>query len=247
VLQLFPHARAHIAPGHVVDGENSHGHAPIGQRLVDLFGRRTVLDEKLRLVHVREHHPVAHEPRPVADDDPDLLQLLAEAERGGDDLRFGGFATHDFEQPHDVCRTEEVQSRDAALSRRDGRNLVDIERGRVRGENSARFREAVDARKDRLLQRHLLEDGFDDQVRVFQTADEPGNDPRHPLFDLRPGKASTGDGRIVVPPHRGDPGVERLRRGVIQHHRQPRICARHRNAAPHRPSTDDADLLNRRA
>ena len=81
LVQLLTHAPRDVEAAHVVDGEDPHRHTPVGERAIDLLGRRAFLDEELRLVHVGEHHPVADEPGPVADDDADLAEPLGQRQR----------------------------------------------------------------------------------------------------------------------------------------------------------------------
>ena len=81
LIELLPHAPGDVNAGHVVDGEDAHRHAEVGQRTIDLLGRRAVLDQELRLVHVREHHAVTDEARRVARDHADFAEPLRNRER----------------------------------------------------------------------------------------------------------------------------------------------------------------------
>ena len=61
MLVFLLDAPVEIDAAHVVDGEDAHGHAEIGERAVDLRGRRAFFDQELRFAHVREHHAIADE------------------------------------------------------------------------------------------------------------------------------------------------------------------------------------------
>ena len=110
VAERLAHARADVEAGHVVHREHAHRHAEVRQRAVHLRRRRPLLDEELRLVHVREHQPVAHEARAVADDDPELAHALREGQRRHQHVEAGARSAHDLEQPHDRRRAEEMQA-----------------------------------------------------------------------------------------------------------------------------------------
>ena len=58
-------------------------------------------------------HAIADESAAVADQHADLAQLLRKLHAGGDHFGAGGFAAHDFEQPHHVRGAEEVRADDA--------------------------------------------------------------------------------------------------------------------------------------
>src|SRR5712691_2900551 len=65
-------APADIEPRQVLHGERAHGEAEIVDDLVDLLGRRALLDEELRLAEIRVEHAVADEAVAVTRQHPDL-------------------------------------------------------------------------------------------------------------------------------------------------------------------------------
>ena len=69
---VLKHARTEIEAAHVIDREDAHGHAPAGERGIDLGGRRAFFDEQLRLAHIRKHHAIADESVRVAHQHADL-------------------------------------------------------------------------------------------------------------------------------------------------------------------------------
>ena len=140
LIELLPHPPRDVHAGHVVHGEDAHRHAEVGQRAIDLLGRRAILDEKLRFVHVGEHHPVADEPRRVSGDDADLAEALGDRQRRGQRPRGRGRAADDLQQPHHVRGAEEVEPDDLLRPLRHRGDLIDVERGGVRGEDRVRLR-----------------------------------------------------------------------------------------------------------
>src|SRR2546429_3262003 len=94
-----------------------------------------LFQQKYRLPHVRMEHAVAHEAATVADQHADLAELLGKLHTSGDDFLAGCFASNDFQQAHDVRGTEEMRPDDKRRPTGRGCNLVDIQGGRVAGEN----------------------------------------------------------------------------------------------------------------
>ncbi len=97
-------------------------------RLVDLLGKRALLQHQLDLPGAPRGHPVADEPVANTDGNADLAQSLANHKRCLQGLRRGRRAAHDFEQAHDIRRTEEVHADDAPGSSSGARDLIDIQR-----------------------------------------------------------------------------------------------------------------------
>ena len=151
-----------------MSGQRAHGHAEIVERLVDCFDAGAFFHQEHRFAHVGMEHAIAHEAAAVAHQHADLAQLFRELHAGGDHFFAGGFATHDFEQPHDVGRAEEMGADDGRGPRGDGRDLVDVQRGRVAGQDRARLAHAVELAEDFLLQRHAFEDRLDHHVRLAE-------------------------------------------------------------------------------
>src|SRR5438034_6675499 len=116
--------------------------------------------------HVRMEHAVAHEAATVADQHADLAELLGKLHTSGDDFLAGCFASNDFQQAHDVRGTEEMRPDDKRRPTGRGCNLVDIQGGRVAGENGTGLADLVELRKDLFLERHAFENRFDDQIHT---------------------------------------------------------------------------------
>ena len=188
LVQLLAHAPGDVEPAHVVHGEDAHRHAPVGERLVHLRRRGAVLGEELRLVHVGEHHPVADEPGAVADDHADFAEALGQRLGGGDRLGRGGRAAHDLDQPHHVGRAEEVGADDRLRPLRHAGQRVDVERGRVGGEQRAGTGHGVELRQHLLLERHALEHGLDDDVGAGRSR------PRPTCVEIRPMRSAADSG-----------------------------------------------------
>jgi hypothetical protein len=79
LIELLAHAPGDIDAGHVVDREDSHRHAEVGERAIDLLRRGAILHEELRLVHVGEHHAIAHKPGQLPTTTPTLPSRFATA------------------------------------------------------------------------------------------------------------------------------------------------------------------------
>ena len=117
------------------------------------------------------HHAIADEAIADLRQHRRLAQRLGEIHDGADRRRRGLRRAHDFEQRHDVRRREEVHADHVlrAVGRRG--DLLDVQRRGVGREHGARA-----SRRDRacakilVLQRHVLEDGFDDHVRSRKVA-----------------------------------------------------------------------------
>jgi hypothetical protein len=96
-----------------------------------------------------------------------------------------------------------------------------------------------------LLDRHGLEHGFDDQVRVLDVL-EPDHavDQAHALGRRIGGNAAARRGRLVVLLHHAHAALELLLAGLDQRHRDTGIGERHRDAAAHGAGADDGDPLD---
>ncbi len=94
--------------------------------------------------------------------------LLRERHAGRQHIVRRLFRAHDFQQLHDVGRTEEVQTDDILRSLRRCRDRVDVLVGGVRCEDRARLTRLIEAREDRLLELGILEYRFDDEIGIGQ-------------------------------------------------------------------------------
>ena len=96
------------------------------------------------------------------------------------------------------------------------------------------------SRERRLLQLHVLEHGFDDDVDLIEAViGRRRRDERQRLFERLGRHASLRDRRFVVPADRRQAAIEGCVIDLLQQHRDPGICIRHRDAAAHRPGADD--------
>ena len=105
-------APADVEPREIAGGERSHGHAEIGERLIDGFDAGAFFDQKLRLAAVRAEHAIADKAAAIADEHADFAEVSRKLHAGGDHFLAGGFAADDFEQTHHVRRAEEMRADD---------------------------------------------------------------------------------------------------------------------------------------
>ena len=101
--------------------------------------------------------------------------------------------------------------------RRRRRDLVDVERRGVDGQDRAGLGDLVDFGEDLLLQRHVFEDSFDDDVGLFEPVVSRAaaviSAIRWSISLLR--KAALLDGVLVVLADRGHAAIERLLRRLF--------------------------------
>ena len=130
-------------------------------------------------------------PGPLPTTTPTLPSVLAKRERGRQHVGA------DVASPRTIsssritfaglkkCRPTTAAGREVA----DG-DRVDVERGRVGGEDASGLRDAIELAKHLLLQRHVLEHGLDDEIGVADAASNVDAadrmDAREPLADRRP-------------------------------------------------------------
>ena len=111
-------------------------------------------------------HAVADESVADADEHTDLADLARELHTGGNHALRRLLAAHDFEEPHDVGRREEMQADDEVRPLRHRGDLVDIEIGRVGSEDRALLDDPVELAEHVLLDVHVLEHGLDDEIAI---------------------------------------------------------------------------------
>ena len=137
-------------------------------------------------------------------------------------------------------RAEEVGPEDGLGSSGGAGDGVHIERRGVRREHRSRLRDPVETAENLLLDRHVLEDRFHQEIRVAELF-EPGGAPDAAPLALRfrrvhpppahgPREASLDGGRAPRP---------RLVRGLEYRDRDPRRGDGHRDPAPHGSEADD--------
>src|ERR1700758_998703 len=84
VTIFFANAPTHIESGKVAGGEGPHGHAEIGESLVDGFDARAFFDQELRFAAIRAKHAIANKTPAVADEHSDLAKCFSELHARGD-------------------------------------------------------------------------------------------------------------------------------------------------------------------
>ena len=237
---------AHVEAGEVGHGERPHRQAQLVRRSVHILGQAAFLDQVFRLGAVRMQHAVPYEPVAHAHHDPDLLNAagdrLRRRQRGETRL----FAAHDFQQPHDVGRAEEVHPQHLVRSRGRRGNGVHVQGGRVRRQNAVGLGRCVELREHGFLHVHVLEHGFDDQVGVGHVGIvQAGCDEVHALRDLFVREAAFPGAAFVVAAHDGHALVQQLLAGLQQRDGDAGVGEGHGDAAAHRARADDADLADR--
>ena len=222
----------------------------LGQHAIDLLDARALLEQQVRLAHVVGEHAVGDEPEAVADDDADLAELLGELERRGDRLLARLASAHDLEQLHHVRRAEVVVAEHLRRPAARARELIDVERRRIRREDAVGPRHLAELGERGLLQVHVLEHRFGHDVHLVEAVVAGRRrDQRHRLLDLLRGHLALRHRDFVVAADRGDAAIERRLVHFLEQDRNAGVRVVHRDAAAHRARADDRgafDLLGRR-
>ncbi len=151
-------------------------------------------------------------------------------------------AAHDFEQPHDVGRREEVHADDAFGARRARGDFIDIEVAGVRREDGAGLGDAVELAENLLLDVHVLEHRFDDQIGILQIFQrQRRGQPAHAGFDFLHAEPALLGAVFVIAADDGDAAIERFLLGFDDGDRNADRQEVHRDAAAHGAGADDAD------
>ena len=133
---------------------------------------------------------------------------------------------------------------------RGGRNLVDIERRRIRRQNALGLRDPVQRREDFLLQRHVLEHRFHNNVGLFEAlVGELRGHQREALVHHLLREALFFHRIRVISTNHLHAAIERFLRGLFDHHRNARVRVIHRDAAAHGSRADHGrapDRIGRR-
>ncbi len=79
-----------------------------------------------------------------------------------------GGAAHHFEQAHDIGGAEEMQPDHVLRAARETRDLIEIQRGSIGGEDRARPHHGVELLEYLALHVHVLEHGLDAQVHIAE-------------------------------------------------------------------------------
>ena len=188
---------------------------------------------------------LATKPKQLPTTTPTLLRRRPKLEGRRHNLVARLTAAHDFEQLHHVGGAEEVvpdhlRGPPARLG-----ELVDIERRRVGGQHTSGLGHTRKLRERRLLQIHVLEHRFDDDVDVIEAVvGRRGCDERERLGHRLRRQLALGDRRFVVLADRRHAAVQPSLIDVLEEHWDTHIGVRHRDAATHGSRADDRRALD---
>ena len=139
------------------------------------------------------------EPAGVGDDDRSLLDLLDEVEGAGQSLIGGVLPTDDLDQGHLVRRGEEVDADEVLVAVDPGGQFGDRQGRGVRPQDGIGFDDVLDLTEHLLLDRHGLEDGFDDEVDSGEVLDRRARgDPVENGLGLLLGGLALGQSRLLA-------------------------------------------------
>ena len=189
----------HVETGQVRHGIGAHCHTPVVGGLVDGFRRIAFQKHALCFAHIGEEHAIADETETHAHQHRLFADGLGHRHGGGDDILGSFLAAYDFEQGHDIGGREEVPADDVLRTLGGGRYLIDVQGRGVAGQDRAGLGDLVELGEDFLLERHVLEHRFDDQIAITDTAvvDRAG-DQTHTLVEIGLGHTAFLQGVFVV-------------------------------------------------
>ena len=239
------HVHADVDTGHVEHGEDAHRHAPLFERGIDLAWRGALQHHALGLARIAFHHAVADEAVTHSCQHRRLAQGLGQVHDSADGFgrRIGG--AHHLQQGHDVRGREKVHADDVARTRGGAGDLIDIERGGIAGQHGAGLGHLVQPGEYLLLERHVLEYRFDDDVGVFQVGVvERGLDQPHALGLVLGRNAPALDHGRIRPVDAGEAAIQGLAAGIDHDDRQAGVGEADGDAAAHGAGADDAALLH---
>ncbi len=195
-------------------------------------------------------HAVADEAVAHARDHADLLDRLRQLHGAGEHILAGFFSAHHLQQLHDVGGAEEMQPQHVLRTRGDRGDFVHVQRRGIRREDRARLADLVEFLEHLLLDRHVFENRFDDDVDVpdVVVAGHAG-EQAHALVHRFLGQAPLGDRRRVVLAYDTEPFVERRLVHFQHFHRDAGVGEVHGNAPAHGAGADQRggfDFAHRR-
>ena len=124
-------------------------------------------------------------------------------------------------------------------------DLVDVEVGGVRRQDGARLGDAVELAEDLLLELHVLEHGFDDQVALGERFEVgAAAEQLHALVDLVHRDTAALRRALVVLAHDAEAALQRLLLSLDDVHRKSLAGEVHRDTATHRAGAENADALD---
>src|SRR4029079_16427005 len=160
-----PGSPANIETGKIDHGKMPHRHTEFGENAVDLLRRRTAIEQFAGLLATNFQHAVSDKAEADANHQLYLFDLLGNSDCCGQRIGRGLATTHDFAEPHDVCRAEEMHPEHVLGPLCCACDCVDVEIRRIGRQHRDRLGKAVAHLEDVELDSHGFESGFEHQVR----------------------------------------------------------------------------------
>ena len=236
---------ADVVAGQVAHAKRAHGHAELFHGLIDLRGRATFVQQKAALTAVLLDHAVADEAVAHAGHHSRLADFFGHRHDCGHDVLAGLGGAHHLQQLHHVGRAEKVQADHVLRALGESSDLVDVQRGSVRGQDGARLHDAVEFFEDFFLDAHLFKHGFNHHVGGFQLViAQRGAQQAHALLVLVLLELAFFDLRFVVFADGGDAAVQRVLLHFQQLDGHAGVKKIHGNATTHGAGANDGDGLD---
>src|SRR5579859_2828968 len=105
---LLANAPTDVETCQIAGCQRSHRHAEVIERTVHGFDARALFDKERRFANVRMKHPIADKSATIAHQHANFAELLGKLHARGNNGLARLFSAHNFQQPHNVRRTEEV-------------------------------------------------------------------------------------------------------------------------------------------
>ena len=238
-------APADVETREVADREGSHGEAEVGEHPVHVLRQGPLLDEKGGFAQVAFQHAVADEAVADARDHRHLPHPAPYAKRGDEHLVAHGVGAHHFEQAHDVGGAEEMGTEHLGGAAGGGGDAIHVEVGGVARDDRLRLADRIEAGESLELERHLLEDRLDDEIRGGDRIQlEHRSDARETLAHRRLAQAPLAHGGGVVPLDGRHRALDLLLPEVEELHRDAGVGEVHGDAAAHGPRADHRPLAD---
>mmetsp|Transcript_5505 Transcript_5505/g.13638 ORF Transcript_5505/g.13638 Transcript_5505/m.13638 type:complete len:698 (+) Transcript_5505:463-2556(+) len=246
VQEVLAHVQAHVRAHQVVQAEGAHGHAKLaGNGLVNLEGVEPHVHQHARRHGVGEEHAVDREAGAVAHHHGRLLDAPRQLQRVQDGLLAGALGAHNLQQRHDVRGREEVRAQDAVLRGRLGAHQVDVNGGRVGGQDAVGAARLLQVRKDALLERDVLDHRLNHHVgRLEVVVREHALHARAHLLRLRCAHRALLHTRRQVGLDARQPAVQELLVDLLEQHVVAGLRQRGGDAAAHEPATQHRHALH---
>ncbi len=215
------------------------------RRRIDLLRQGAGHDEIVGGGTVARQHAVADEPVAHSGHHRDLAHGLRQPHGGGQHILSGGGAAHHLEQAHHIGGTEEMQADDILRAAREFGDLIQIQRGGIRGQDRSRLHHGIQVLENLALDLHVLEHRLDAQIHaakrgIFQRR----RDQRQAPFEAGLVERALAQCTLVIAADIGKAAIEGVLLGLQQHHGQAGIDQAHGDAAPHGAGADHADFAD---